>query len=130
MKTSPRPFPPAELAEILRLHRARDAAARREAVVPYLQHMARMDPVIFVHSLQAVAEHSARPWLRSLQMPVLVVAGERDNFTPARVAERMLHLLPNGEFCLVPAGSHAAPIELPDLIELKLDAFARRHQLW
>jgi pimeloyl-ACP methyl ester carboxylesterase len=106
------------------------AMVRRDDFIPYLQHMARMDPVIFVHYLQAVADHSARPWLRSLRMPVLVVAGERDNFTPAHVSERMLNLLPNAQYCLVPTGSHAAPIELPDLIELKLDAFVRHHGLW
>ncbi len=106
------------------------AMVRRDDFLPYLQHMARMDPVIFVHYLQSVADHSARPWLRSLRMPVLVVAGERDNFTPAHVSQRMTLLLPNAEYCLVPSGSHAAPIELPDLIELRLDAFVRRHELW
>lgn len=106
------------------------AMVRRDDFLPYLQHMARMDPVIFVQYLQSVAEHSARAWLRSLAMPVLIVAGERDNFTPAGVSRQMTHLLPNATYCLVPAGSHAAPIELPDLIELKVDAFARRHALW
>lgn len=103
---------------------------RREDFLPYLTHMARMDPVIFVEYLQNVADHSARAWLRSLTMPTLVVAGERDNFTPARVSAHMAHILPNAQLCIVPAGSHAAPLELPDLIELKLDAFARQHALW
>lgn len=106
------------------------AMVRRDDFVPYLQHMARMDPLVFVRYLESAAEHSARAWLRSLTMPVLVVAGQRDNFTPALVSHQMAQVLPRAELCVVPAGSHAAPIELPDLLELRVDGFAQRHQLW
>ena len=106
------------------------AMVRRDDFVPYLQHMARMDPIVFVQFLEHAAEHSARAWLRSLTMPVLVVAGQKDNFTPASVSHQMAQSLPRAELCVVPAGSHAAPIELPELIELRLDTFVVRHELW
>jgi pimeloyl-ACP methyl ester carboxylesterase len=103
---------------------------RREDFLPYLQHMARMDPVVFMRFLESVAVHSARPWLPDLAMPVLVVAGQRDHFTPMACSQEMANLLPDAEFCQVPGGSHTAPLELPELIELRLEAFARRKSLW
>jgi len=103
---------------------------RRDDFLPYLQHMARMDPVVFMHLLQSVADHSARAVLPHLAMPALVVAGARDHFTPSHLSAELARLLPHGELCRVPGGTHTAPLELPELIELRVEAFARRHRLW
>jgi pimeloyl-ACP methyl ester carboxylesterase len=103
---------------------------RRDDFLPYLAHMARMDPVVFATLLHDVANHSARSALAQLDLPVLVIAGERDGFTPMRCSEELVGLLPRSELCVVPGGSHTAPLELPDLIELRWGAFARKHRLW
>lgn len=102
---------------------------RRDDFLPYLRHMARMDPVVFLTYLQSVADHSARPYLRHLPAPTLVVAGDRDGFTPGRLSAELARLLPDAELCTIPAGSHAAPLELPELVELRLEAFSRRRGL-
>lgn len=103
---------------------------RRDDFLPYLRHMARMDPVVFMGFLQNVAEHSARSHLRHLTMPALVVAGVNDNFTPHRLSVEMARLLPNAELCEIPGGTHTAPLELPELVELKLEDWSRRWGLW
>lgn len=103
---------------------------RRDDFLPYLRHMARMDPVVFMGFLQNVAEHSARSYLRHLTMPALVVAGVNDNFTPHRLSVEMARLLPNSELCAIPGGTHTAPLELPELLELRLEDWSRRHGLW
>lgn len=103
---------------------------RRDDFLPYLRHMARMDPVVFMRFLESVAGQSSRAWLAELTMPVLVVAGQKDNFTPMRCSQELASLLPDAELCQVPGGSHTAPLELPELIELRLDAFARKQRLW
>ena len=103
---------------------------RRDHFLPYLRHMARMDPIVFATLLQDVADHSTRAFLGQLDVPVLVVAGERDGFTPLRCSEEMARLLPRAELCVVPNADHTAPLELPDLIELRFGVFARKHRLW
>lgn len=103
---------------------------RRDDFLPYLKHMARMDPVVFMHFLQSVADHSARAHLPHLPMPALILAGANDNFTPAHLSEELARLLPLGELCRIPGGTHTAPLELPELVELRIEAFARRHRLW
>ncbi|MSP92049.1 MAG: alpha/beta hydrolase [Myxococcales bacterium] len=96
---------------------------RRDDFLPYLAHMGRMDPIVFLRYLESVAAHSARPNLASIPCPVLVIAGARDGFTPPRLAEELARQVPRGELCIVPGGSHAAPLELPDLIELRIEGF-------
>lgn len=102
---------------------------RRDDFLPYLRHMSRMEPLVFLQYLQSVANHSARPWLASLEMPVLVVAGQRDHFTPGRLQQQLAALIAGAELCEVPGGSHTAPLELPELIELRLANWSRRHHL-
>jgi pimeloyl-ACP methyl ester carboxylesterase len=101
----------------------------RDDFLPYLQHLARMDPLVFLAFLQAASDHSARTWLRSLAMPTLVFAGDRDHFTPKHLQEQMSLLVPDAEYCLMPGGSHAAPLELPELLELRLEAFSQQRSL-
>lgn len=50
--------------------------------------------------------------LPDLQMPVVVLAGERDAKFRA-VGERMAAALPRGEFAVIPGAGHAAQLEAP-----------------
>ena len=98
---------------------------RREDFLPYLEHLGRMDPVVFVTLLGRLTEHSTRDYLPNLQMPVLVFAGSRDRFTPARLSTELAQTLPNAQLCVIPGGSHTAPLELPDLVSLRAERFFR-----
>ena len=102
---------------------------KREDFIPYLDHLARMDPLVFTTLLGRVADHSARAFLARLDMPALVFAGSRDHFTPPSLATELSHLLPDAQLCVVPGGSHTAPLELPDLVTLRAEAFFEAHQL-
>jgi pimeloyl-ACP methyl ester carboxylesterase len=102
---------------------------RRGDFLPYLDHLADMDPEVFVTLLGSVAEHSARAALPELSMPALVIAGSADHFTPARLAHELAELLPDASLLVVPGGSHTAPLELPDLIELRARRFFAHHGL-
>ena len=75
-------------------------------------------------------EHRARCVLGEAAGDAAHHAGERDGFTPLRCSEEMARLLPRAELCVVPNAGHTAPLELPDLIELRFGVFARKHRLW
>jgi pimeloyl-ACP methyl ester carboxylesterase len=96
---------------------------RRGDFLPYLDHLADMDPEVFVTLLGSVAKHSTRAYLDVLTMPALVFAGSADNFTPAHLSRELADLLPHAELCVVPGGSHTAPLEVPELIELRARRF-------
>jgi pimeloyl-ACP methyl ester carboxylesterase len=100
---------------------------RRDDFRPYLEHLGSMDLGIFVRCLEAAARHTAEDLLPRIRVPVLVVAGERDNFTPLWLSERMQREIPGAELLLLPTGTHAAPVELPDLLNLRVEKFLCDH---
>lgn len=96
---------------------------RPDDLRPYLEHIASVDPTFFFRVLHGAGEHSAEDLLPNIQCPVLVIAGERDTFTPPDLAERMAKSIPQGEFLLLKGGSHAALIEQPDLVRARISQF-------
>ena len=79
--------------------------------------------------LRSAGEHTAGDLLPRVNVPVLVVAGERDTFTPPFLATAMAETLPRGELLLVRDGSHVAPLEQPELVDARVMAFLREHVL-
>jgi pimeloyl-ACP methyl ester carboxylesterase len=102
---------------------------RAEDMIPYLSHMTHVDFPMFLRMLRAAGEHTAGDILTSVDVPVLVVAGERDSFTPPFLATAMAEAFPRGELLLVPSGTHVAPIEQPELVNARIETFLRERVL-
>ncbi len=100
-----------------------------EDVLPYLSHMTDVDFPMFLKMLRAAGEHTASDLLARVDVPALVVAGERDTFTPAFLAAAMTEALPYGELLMVPHGTHVAPIEQPALVDARIERFLRERVL-
>jgi pimeloyl-ACP methyl ester carboxylesterase len=102
---------------------------REEDFLPYLSHMTHVDFTMFLRMLRAAGAHSAGDLLPNISVPVLVVAGERDTFTPAFLAHAMAEAIPRGELLMVPSGTHVTPIEQPGLVSAGIEEFLRRRVL-
>jgi len=100
---------------------------RRDDFQPYLDHLAHQDPVVFVEMLRAAQAHDATDMLGTIRVPTLVIAGERDVFTPRHLSVQMAGRIPNAEMLEIPRGSHAALIEQPELINLRIEKFLNHH---
>lgn len=100
---------------------------RPEDLRPYVEHIASVDPGFFFRVLHAAGEHSAEDLLPKIDVPVLVIAAERDTFTPPDLAKRMADAIPRGELLVLQGGSHAALIEQPDLVRVKISQFIREN---
>jgi pimeloyl-ACP methyl ester carboxylesterase len=99
---------------------------RREDMLPYLKHMTHVDFPMFLRMLRAAGDHTAEDWLQEVDVPVLIVAGERDTFTPPSLSQLMAERIPGAELLMVAGGSHVAPIEQPDLVGSRIRAFIER----
>ncbi len=99
---------------------------RPEDLEPYFRHAAHVDFEMFLRMLREAGEHSAEDLLPEVRVPALVVAGERDSFTPAGVSEVMAKLLPKGEFALISGGTHVLPLEEREAVRDGISAFLRR----
>jgi pimeloyl-ACP methyl ester carboxylesterase len=75
----------------------------------------------------SVQAHSAFDVLPGLQVPLLILSGDRDPFAlPARVGERMHQSAPGSEFVRIPDGTHTALLDHADLIADLIDDFLKR----
>jgi pimeloyl-ACP methyl ester carboxylesterase len=95
--------------------------------MPYLEHVAVLDPVIFLTMLRFAKDHTARDVLPTINVPTLVYGAEHDTFTPVWLSRDMNRLIPGSEFQFLPLGTHCGPIEHADLVGLRLDQFMRDH---
>ncbi|MEE2904505.1 MAG: alpha/beta hydrolase [Myxococcota bacterium] len=95
----------------------------REDMAPYLDHLSQLDFQVFLELARAAQEHDAEDMLEDIKVPTLVVAGEKDLFTPRALSEKMAEKIPNARLLEIPDGSHAALIEQPDLINRELQTF-------
>ncbi len=120
---------PAKLAfHMARLSNEVDAfTIREEDFRPYMEHVAAMDPQLFLAMLRYAGDHTAEDILERIDVPTLIIAAERDTFTPPALAEHMAEAIPGADLFILRGASHAAPIEQPVAIQLRLDKWLRDH---
>jgi pimeloyl-ACP methyl ester carboxylesterase len=99
------------------------ARVLRSDLARYLDDLARVDPTLFVRLLASAADHDATAHLAQVDVPALVVAGERDAFTPMRLSVDMQRRIPRSELLVVPGGTHVAPLEDPERVGERVRAF-------
>lgn len=81
----------------------------------YLDDVARIDPQVFVRLLASAAAQDASDHLPKVDVPTLVVAGERDTWTPLARSREMHAAIPGSRLVVLPGATHTGPLERPDL---------------
>lgn len=94
-------------------------------MLPYMRHMVDIDLPMFLRMLRSAGDHSAMDLLGSLEIPALVIAGERDTFTPPRYGEQMAAAMPESELLVVAGATHVAPLEQRELVNARVLSFLR-----
>ena len=95
----------------------------------YFEHIARMGFANEMRALLGMAEHSAEDVLATVDVPTLVIAGDKDDMCPARLVMKIFRGVKGAELFTVPHGTHATLIEEPDLINYRIEAFLRKNGL-
>jgi len=98
---------------------------RREDLLPYVKHLAGLDLRLFLSMTLEAHAHDAFPALESIAVPVLIVAAERDTFTPIRLSYQMAATIPGADILVLADASHAALIEQPETINHRITRFLR-----
>jgi pimeloyl-ACP methyl ester carboxylesterase len=80
-----------------------------------------LDP--FLRVLLGIAEHDATDVLERVDVPCLVIAGDRDRIAPLALSQQMARRLPRAETLVVRRGTHYAPVEYPELVNLRIERF-------
>jgi pimeloyl-ACP methyl ester carboxylesterase len=86
-----------------------------------------VDLDLYLRMLDALGRHDAAHVLESIQVPTLVITGDRDAFTPRQLAQQMARRIPNGEILVVRGATHYTALEYPELVNLRIEKFLREH---
>jgi pimeloyl-ACP methyl ester carboxylesterase len=92
----------------------------------YVEHLSDIDLDAYLAMLQKAGEHSAEDMLAQVRVPCLVIAAERDTFTPVAVVRELAERIPGAEYFELPGASHAAPVERAGEINEQIEAFLER----
>jgi len=123
------------VARAMGSQRAIEIAAALGAVAPTIDvnvartiaaEYVKLDFDVYNRILAGLAEADASELLPRVTAPVLVVAGDRDVFTPAPLSEAMARAIPGAELLVMKGGSHYLPIEFPALLNETVASFLTR----
>ncbi len=98
----------------------------KEDIDLYVSQIAEMDPRILLYLIENYDTLDETPWLHSVTIPTLVIAGEHDKVIPIPEQELIHQLIPNSEFELIWHGSHCPQMDLPELVNHKIENFLKK----
>lgn len=82
-----------------------------------------MDMGLYMDNLRRLGEHDATDVLPEVDVPVLIITGDRDIMTPAFTAERLHRAIPGSRLVMIEGGTHYTPIEYPILLQEEIRDF-------
>ena len=82
-----------------------------------------LDMGLYMKVLEGLGTHDASDLLPHVDVPVLVIAGDRDMLTPRTAMERMARRIPGSELYTIPTGTHYLAIEYPEMVNLRIAKF-------
>lgn len=98
-----------------------------EDMMSYFHDLSTVPIKIFAKMLDHASRHSAEDMLGDIRVPTLIIGGEHDTFTPGWLSEKMHERIAGSELFIIQHGTHTAPIEAPELINLRLEKWLRRY---
>lgn len=115
---------PTDLAYRIAVHtEVNGTLIRRADMMSYLTHLSAVEPGLFLRMLACADRHSAGDLLERIQVPTLLVVGDRDGFTPLTLSREMEHRIPRSSLVVVPGGTHVAPLERPAMVTRAVETF-------
>lgn len=87
-----------------------------DVMAAYYHHVAERDVGVLTAMLRAMADHDAFDVVRSLTVPLLVLAGDADRLTTLPVMSRMALAAPEGELVVCHGATHTLPAEQPEWV--------------
>jgi pimeloyl-ACP methyl ester carboxylesterase len=100
---------------------------RRADMRRYFRDLGRVDPSLFVRLLESAGEQDNAGHLPRVKVPTLIVAGERDEFTPMRLSVAMHGAIHGSTLVVLPDGTHMGPLEYPERVEEEVLRFLAAH---
>lgn len=89
----------------------------------YARGVARLNLEVFLGLFEELMMYDGESVLEKIEVPALIVSGEKDFVTPLRFQHHFKEKIKHSEFVLVPYGSHCTQLDFPDYVNLKIESF-------
>ncbi len=88
------------LVTALQLGEVNKRLIKQSDLLQYMSGLSRVDFQVALRMLENAGKHDATPYLGNVDVPVLIIAGERDTFTPPELSRLMAARIPNAELLM------------------------------
>jgi 3-oxoadipate enol-lactonase len=92
-------------------------------VAQAIRSMAKVPEATYRAALRCLLSFDRRDALRRIEVPTLLLAGERDQTAPPAMMERMAARIPQARCLVLPRAGHLANLEQPVLFNRALGEF-------
>lgn len=94
-----------------------------EAFAEVARSFAHLNMAAALATLQEMSEVDLSQLLHAVDVPTLVIGGDRDPFTGRAALERLVHAIPGSEYLLLPGASHYVLLDHAQHVNLRIDKF-------
>jgi len=92
-------------------------------------HVGSLDPRLLAAITAGYLEHDGWDVLPTIEVPTLIIAGDKDELTPVATSERMQKLVPGSELVVFRGHSPPGQVGRPPEVKAAIEAFLAGHSL-
>lgn len=96
-----------------------------QGAMPRLEPQMPQSPHGLLHQFQALAAFDLRPSLANINVPTLIIAGEKDLLMPIEDAQELERLIPDARLVVIPHAGHLLIHEQPAVFLQMVSAFMK-----
>jgi pimeloyl-ACP methyl ester carboxylesterase len=93
----------------------------------YSRGVASIDADTVFTLFEKMTTYDGTPVLDRIQVPTLIIGGQKDSVTPAKFQEVLHKKIKESEYIVVPHGTHCTQLDMPDFVNLKIENFLKSH---
>lgn len=94
----------------------------------YSRGVASLDLDAFIRMFESMMNYDGTPVLERIAVPTLIIGGRKDSVTPQKHQEDVHKKINGSQFLMVPYGSHCTQLDMPELVNLKIQSFLDENQ--
>jgi len=100
----------------------------RDFIEIYMNRLSQLGPDLFMQLFGEMQKHDILGDLGTMNMPSLVIGGDKDKVIPYHLQLLLHQTLRNSELYLVKEGSHVPQVDFPEFINERIKQFIDSHQ--
>jgi pimeloyl-ACP methyl ester carboxylesterase len=93
----------------------------------YAKGVASIDSNIFLTLFEKMIKYDGTSVLDRIGCPTLIIGGQKDSVTPIEFQEELHKKIKGSEYIVVPHGTHCTQLDMPDLVNLKIEKFLEQN---